>query len=53
MRGERGKKQQDPTTTATIEDESALDIGARRDDATTRRRFSESLRANLNQRFQP
>ena len=52
MRGERGKKQQDPTT-ATIEDESALDIGARRDDATTRRRFSESLRANLNQRFQP
>ena len=34
MRGERGKKQQDPTT-ATIEDESALDTGARRDDATT------------------
>ncbi len=52
MRGERGKPQQDPRT-GTIEDETALDTGARRDDATTRRRFSESLRENLNQRFQP
>jgi len=34
MRGERGKPQQDPRT-GTIEDETALDTGARRDDATT------------------
>jgi hypothetical protein len=34
MRGERGKTQQDPRT-GTIEDETALDTGARRDDATT------------------
>ena len=50
MRGERGKTQQDPRT-GTIEDETALDTVVR--DATTRRRFSESLRENLNQRFQP